>query len=238
MLHGRPLIVAAALLCGALSHAQYDGKVRFQVDPGHDYQLRIDGGKMMQVRELDLSPGLHRVSVWAPGRMVKDTSLTVVQDRMIDFRVSLAYNPEYVNYLREKGKYDRRMKRARGIPLLATAATGALAYVSYRGHVRAYNRLDSLVSEYGRAMEPTRVTWLKQEAIPEAKADLKTSRRNVAVTTALSLACVGGTILMFKRSAKWDRPTFDDGQRVIFESLAWVPQPGAPASLQLQLVLR
>src|SRR5689334_1490100 len=106
----RALASTAALVAVTSLFAQTTGKLRLLIDPGSNYHFVLDHQYRMQQREVELSPGPHHFSFWAPERKVTDTTVTVEAGRSKDFILRLSYSPDYVAYQRELGAYKKERR--------------------------------------------------------------------------------------------------------------------------------
>ena len=95
------MVTCIAILLACSSAAQTVGKLRLMVDPGNNFQFVLDHKYRMQQREVELSTGPHHFSIWAPQRMVVDTTLIVLPDQSRDVFIRLPFSSEYGAYEQE-----------------------------------------------------------------------------------------------------------------------------------------
>jgi len=230
-------LAALITLQSLAATGQQIGKLRLLVDPGNNFQVRTGDSAAQTLRVLELPEGAHRLRFWAPGYMLMDTMANVLPDRMTDFVARLTMSPEYAAYRRDLLSYGRKRRTARMIPAVATAAATVWTFVALKQHNSAYDELKAHEEEYDRLTHPGRIATLKEVTIPEAKDALASSRTGFILASSTAAACLGATVYMFVRSGKWERPRYDDRQRVLFESVAFVPSEDA-TFFQLNLAFR
>ncbi len=201
--------------------AQSTGTVRMLIDPGHDFEFVVDRKYRMQQREVKLGEGLHHFSVWAPERTVVDTSVFVVADRHTELVMRLPYSAEYVAYRDALVRYQNARKLRVLSPVLLGA--GALwAGLSYSAYTKAHDQLESDRRAYGTSTDPGRIADLKNERIPEHKADFKRARTSLILGSSLTALGAGVCWYVRHRTKDLTAPEFEDKERIRFEGLTWI----------------
>ena len=216
--------MAFAIACCAQGlSAQVPGKLRLLVDPGHNYQFKVDGGLAQQVREIELLQGQHQFRFWAPGRLVIDTTLLVVPDRLTNATVRLPIDPVYTAYRMELRSYKRKRRAVRMLPIAITTVACVWTGNAWHRHNQAYHQLQDDRDSYATSVDPAYLVELKNETIPQDQEELKSTRSTLVLATGVTALCAAGTIFSFVKSSKWERPVYKDGQKVIFDGLAFSP---------------
>ena len=64
---------------------------------------------------------------------------------------------------------------------------------------------------------------MKGSTIPAHNADLKKARTSLIGGLAFTAIGAGATYYLFRLTSKWDRPLFDDREKVRFDGMAWIP---------------
>jgi len=219
--------------------AQVTGKLRLLIDPGGTFQVRVDGGPVLTTRELELSPGPHALRIWAPTRMVTDTSVVVAPDRMSDVILRLPVNPDYTAYRMDMRAFQRKRRAWRLLPIGLTAGSGAWMLSTLKKQNDAYNQLQADRDNYDGATDPLVIARLKDEVLPARQDELAAARSRLTVATSVTVAMAAFTATAFWRSSKFKRPVYDDKQKLRFEGLAYAPAwQGDGGYLHLTLVLR
>jgi hypothetical protein len=203
--------------------AQRTGTVRLLVDPGHEFEFIVDHQFRMKQREVKLSEGLHAFSVWAPTRVVVDTSFFVIADRTSDLMVHLPLSTEFVQYRKELSAYQTKKRWTRAAPILAM--TGGLIWtaVAYDKYNKAAQVLEEDQELYDINVDPANIRTLKGTTIPADKEAFKDARNNLYVASAFTVLTGAATWYFFNRTAGWEVPVFEDKQKVLFEGLSWMP---------------
>lgn len=205
--------------------AQSTGTIRLLVDPGHNFQFVVDKKHRMEQREVTLSEGLHTLSIWAPERMVVDTPVFVVAGRTADLVVRLPYSPAFLDHKRELGRFEGRRTVVRTVPAVVTAGGAIWAGIALGKYGRAHKQLEADRATYEDNVQPLSITELKETTIPQHKEEFRQARTGFYVATGFTLLSAGVTYYVFRRTGKWDRPVFNDPEKVRFEGITWVPSP-------------
>ncbi len=222
----KPLRSALSLLgCCLLlvGSAQSTGTLRMLIDPGHDFSFIVDKKHRMQQREITLTEGLHDLTIWAPTRVIVDTAVFVIANRTSDLVVRLPYSQEYVAYRTELGRYQTKKRWVRTAPLLALAGGLVWTGIAIGTYGNAKDVLEADQKAYDINVDPTAIGTLKNSTIPAHNDDLKQARTNLYVASAFTALSAGAAWYISRRTAKWDRPIFDDKEKVRFDGLAWLP---------------
>lgn len=218
------IILTGLVLLAGQCIAQNTGSLRFVVDPGNNFEFIVDKRHRMQQREVKLSEGLHHFSVWAPERMVVDTSVFVIADRTSELVMRLPYSPEYVAYRDAEVRYQNQRKLRVAAPVLLVAGmvwTG----LSYSAYGKAYDQLQSDRTAYGSSTDPGAISNLKDVRIPQHKEDFAKARTSLIMGG--TLTAIGAGVLWYVRSHTKDlsRPVFEDKERLRFDGLSWIGGP-------------
>ena len=72
-------------------------------------------------------------------------------------------------------------------------------------------------------VRPASIRTLKETTIPAHNEDLRKARTGVYTALGTSAICGAITYYLYRRSAKWDKPVFEDKQKVVFDGLVWLP---------------
>lgn len=211
-----------ALLAPVLLVAQNTGTLRLLVDPGHNFEFIVDKKHRMQQREITLTEGLHHFSLWAPERVILDTSVFVVADRTSDLVVRLRYSAEYAAYRKELSQYKSARRKRAWTPVLLGAGmvwTG----LSAAKYIKAGDALDQAVADYGTSNEPGVIYQIKKNTIPQHNDELKKAKTSLIMGSALTVLGAGLVYYMRATTKGLQQPTFEDKEKVRFDGLAWVP---------------
>ncbi|MBX2973848.1 MAG: hypothetical protein KF797_12155 [Flavobacteriales bacterium] len=203
------------------AYAQATGTVRMLIDPGHDFQFVVDRKYRMQQREVTLGEGLHHFSVWAPERTIVDTNVFVVGGRSAELVMRLPYSAEYVAYRDAYVRYQNARK-LRVVPPVVFAAGALWAGLSYGAYTKAHDQLQADREAYAVATDPGRIANLKNELIPEHKADFKRARTSLILGSSLAAVGAGAFWYIRHRTKGLSAPTFEDKERIRFEGLTWI----------------
>lgn len=206
--------------------AQSTGTVRLLVDPGHNFQFVVDGKHRLEQREVTLSEGLHTLSIWAPERMVVDTPVFVVGGRMADLVVRLPYSSAFLDHKRELGRFEARRTTVRAVPAVITGGLAVWAGIAFGKYASAHKQLEEDLGLYENNVQPLSIAELKDVTIPRHREEFRKARSTFHVATGLTLLGAAATWYVFHRTGKWDKPVFNDPEKVRFEGLTWMPSPG------------
>lgn len=229
-------ILLASALGGA--QAQTSGKLRLLVDPGDSYEFVLDRKFRMQQREVELAPGPHHFSFWAPARQITDTVVHVQEGRTTDFFIRLPYSQEYVAYSKQLNTWRAKRNLQRRLAVLLTVGSGVVTLVNHGKLKDAKSSLDADRVEYEQLVVPEHIATLKRTTIPDHKEDLRRARNGTYIAGGATLALAGLTYFIYTRTGKDKQPHFHDTERVRFDGLVWVPGPqGGQWSTQLSLAL-
>jgi len=219
----RPLHFLVTLVMPLVAAAQNTGTLRLLVDPGHNFEFVLDKQYRMQQREVKLGEGLHHFAFWAPERMIVDTNVFVIADRTTDFVLKLPYSPEYMQYRQELAKYETKRRVARTIPTVATVAGLFWTGVNVVKYQKVRQDLEKDQENYDINVDPGSIRTLKDQTIPQHNEDLRSARTGLYTSIGFTAVAAGVTYFLYRRSARWERPTLNDKQKVLFEGLTWVP---------------
>ncbi len=222
-----PLLLLTAVLgtCGPEAAAQTMGQLRLVVDPGHDFQVVLDGKHRLQERVLDLPEGNHRLQLWAPTRRIVDTTVFVRAGSSRDLLVRLPYAPEYLEHLKEMKRFRERMWLNKALPTVATAGAAAWATASYLTYRKAGRRLQDDRDLYEHSADPGEIAVLKDEVFPDHRADFRRSKVMLGVSTGVFAVAAAVTVWAYRRADRRPLPVFDDREKLRFEGLVWLPGP-------------
>ncbi len=219
----RTLLLLAMVVTTASVRSQNTGTLRLLVDPGHNFEFVVDKKHRMQQREVKLSEGLHHFSFWAPERMVVDTNVFVVADRTSDLVLKLPNSPEYIAYRRALAQHQSKRRVARTIPTVVTGGALIWTSLSLVKYQKARDVLEADRETYEIDVRPASIRTLKETTIPAHNEDLRKARTGVYTALGTTAICGAITYYLYRRSAKWDKPVFEDKQKVVFDGLVWLP---------------
>lgn len=203
--------------------AQESGTLRMLIDPGHDFSFIVDHKHRLQQREVKLTEGLHHFSIWAPERVVVDTIVFVIADRTTDLLVQLPYSGEFVQYRKDLGAYQTKKRWVRSTPMLALAGGLIWTGVSIGRYGKAKKALDADRDNYAINVDPATILTLKNSTIPQHNDDLKSARSMLYIASAFTAVSAAATYYFYQRTAKWERPLFEDKEKVKFDGMVWLP---------------
>lgn len=221
--HRAPALLLLAICCQGLVFGQGTGTLRFLVDPGNTFEFIVDSKHRMQQREITLGEGLHHFSVWAPERMVVDTSVFVVAGRSSDLVMRLPYSPEFIAHRAELSRWQARRRVERTLPILATAGGAIWTGVALGRYARAKEVLEKDREQYAIDVDPASIRQLKETTIPAHNDDLREARGAVFLAAGVTALSGAATWYLIRRSLRRQRPLFEDRQRVVFDGLVWMP---------------
>lgn len=219
----RSLSCGIGLLLFSVATAQNTGTLRLLVDPGHNFEFVVDKKHRMQQREVKLTEGLHHFSFWAPERVIVDTSVFVIADRTSDLSLRLPYSAEYMAYRNELGQFQARRRWTRTAPLLAVAGGAVWTIVSVARYGTAMDVLEQDRELYDINVDPQAIRTLKETTIPAHNEDMKKARTMVYASAGFTVLSGAAYYYVSRLTSKWERPLFDDKEKVKFDGLAWMP---------------
>lgn len=223
MKNGHILALLIGILFAGAGMAQSSGSLRLLVDPGSGFQFIVDKKHRMEQREVTLTEGLHELTIWAPQRMMVDTPVFVIADRTSDLVVRLPYSPEYLAYASDLSKFQRKRRRTRAIPIVTTVAGLAWSVGALDRYKTADEQLQQDQADYDLMVDPERIGQLKDVTMPEHKQEFKESRTEFYIASGVTLLSAAATWYVFRLTSGWERPVFEDKQKVLFDGLSWMP---------------
>lgn len=224
-------LIAAFLFTGAFccfvgpAMTQTTGQLRLVVDPGHDFQVILDGAHRMQERVLDLPEGNHRLQLWAPTRRIVDTTVYVRAGSSRELTVRLPYSPEYLAHQQEVKRFRERLWLNKALPTVATVGAAAWTTVSYLNYRKAGRQLQDDKDLYNTSADPGAIAELKDERLPAHQDDFRRSKVMLGVSTGVFAVAAAYTIWSYRRADRTPLPVFDDKEKVRFDGLVWLPGP-------------
>ncbi|HMQ74946.1 MAG TPA: hypothetical protein PKE21_00680 [Flavobacteriales bacterium] len=224
-------LIAAFLFTGAFccfvgpAIAQTTGQLRLVVDPGHDFQVILDGAHRMQERVLDLPEGNHRLQLWAPTRRIVDTTVYVRAGSSRELVVRLPYSAEFIEYQYALGRFRKREWLSKALPSVATAGALGWATASYVAYSKAGQQLRNDKNLYNTSADPGEIAELKNDRIPAHQDDFRRSKVMLGVSTGVFAVAAAYTIWSYRRADRTPLPLFDDREKVRFDGLVWLPGP-------------
>lgn len=219
-----------ALLILALSFAfglegQNTSTIKFIIDPGHDYKVKVDNDTIWNSHYVTVSPGIHQYQIWAPGYVPVDTNLTTMANDTLEVFRRLEKTEEYASFLAEHDAIVSGINKKQGASLLLTSVGLVYSTVQYVKMRKEYGRLEDQVNVY----YDSEVTAITDRARVEHKSyvDNFYSRRNT-FRTAVVITGIGAvmTYVVFKKTRKIRLPVYDDNYQFEFESLGLLQIPG------------
>lgn len=205
--------------------AQTTGQLRLVVDPGHDFQVILDGAHRMQERVLDLSEGNHRLQLWAPTRRIVDTTVYVRAGSSRELVVRLPYSAEFLAHQQEVKRFRERLWLNKALPTVATVGAAAWTTAAYLDYRRAGRQLRDDKDLYTTSADPGEIAELKNDRIPAHQDDFRRSKVMLGVSTGVFAVAAAYTIWSFRRADRTPLPLFDDREKVRFDGLVWLPGP-------------
>lgn len=223
--HTHALAVAAATLALAgTAFAQGTGTVHLFIDPaGHEYIL--DHSFRMRQPQLELAPGKHHFSFWAPLRTVVDTNLVVEEGGVTNLTLRLPFSRDYLVYQRDLRQYKTGKKVARIVPSVITGGAILSTVLSYAKMKKAHDQLERDRKEYDELGSPYRISVLKEQTMPEHKEAFRKAQVQLGVSAGITLLSAGVTAYVFHKTGKAQRPEFIDREKLRFDGLGWMPGP-------------
>jgi len=209
----------------ACAHGQTAGKLRLLVDPGHDYAFVLDGKHRMQSRELDLLEGNHRLQIWAPTRIIVDTTVFVRGGSTRELLIRLPFSPEYLAHEQSVRKFRERMWLQKALPTAATVGAGAWTLAAYLKYAKTGKQLDADEELYRSSSDPGEIAELKYQRLPDHQEEFKKANTMLVISGSVFVLAAAGTIWSYIHAGNAPAPTFDDKERVRFDGLVWVPSP-------------
>ena len=217
------MLTCLSLLSPVLTSGQSVGKLRLMIDPGAGFQFVLDHKYRMQQREIELGSGAHHFSIWAPQRMVVDTTLIVLPDQTRDVVIRLPFSPEFRDYEEAMRDEKKKMLYRVAIPSVLTLGAGILTYSTFRQYKQAHDRLLDDEEAYRTGADPRVLADLRSEVIPRHKSEFSEKRGLFFVSVGIFAAAAAGTTWMAIRNAKRPLPKFFDREKVKFDGLVWLP---------------
>lgn len=205
--------------------AQTTGQLRLVVDPGHDFQVVLDGTHRLQERVLELSEGNHRLQLWAPTRRIVDTTVYVRAGSSRELMVRLPFSPEFLDHQQEVKRFRERLWLNKALPTVATVGTAAWTTVSYLNYRKAGRQLQEDKDLYSTSADPGEIAELKDERLPAHQDDFRRSKVMLGVSTGVFAVAAAWTIWSYRRADRTPLPVFDDKEKVRFDGLVWLPGP-------------
>jgi hypothetical protein len=229
----------AALIAVTALFAQTTGKLRLLIDPGSNYHFVLDHQYRMQQREVELSPGPHHFSFWAPERKVTDTTVVVDAGRSKDLILRLPYSPDFVEYHRQLGAYKKDRRNRITIPIAVTAALGIYTGYAFTQHKASHDQLLEDEEAYRTGTSPGILNTLKNETIPDHKADFKSDRTQFIIAGGLFGAAAAYTVYNIITYGKRTPPAYEDKEKIKFDGLVWLPgERGGQIFMGMHIPLR
>ena len=231
-------IYVVFVLLFALSQQSFaqQGKVRFFVNPGHNYRIQVDGQLQEATNVLTLDAGKHQVAVWAPDYNVKDTTIQVVADTTVTLVMCLRHTNAWYKHQEEyrEWKQARGMKRWPPVALIAAAATTALI---------TRDAMNTSHVEYIDLSFDARFATASRRAALQEDAALANDRfqRNRSAFIASSIAtagCIGWAIWGIRQSKKIAPPSKKTANPWNLPDISLAPHPDGGMLLGLRIQLK
>jgi hypothetical protein len=196
------------------------GMVKFSINPGHNYEIKINQDSIVSVREMELPAGRHELQIWAPTYNMIDTAVTVVAGQEQTLLIQLARSSEWLAW-----DTQYREDRKKRIPLTIVSSTigvagivfGGIKYNQYRqSHL---TNLD-LVERYENAASPSTIVDIKQD-LDDNLLLTKKSQRGAVVGTLAGVVGLVGMIYFNKKIDVHEVPDWEDKQGLRFHDLSY-----------------
>ena len=211
-----------ALYIALSGFAQGTGEIRFNIDPGHNFQFILDDRFRMQQRSMDLSAGPHNFKIWAPETAIVDTNLTIYSDSTRFFSMELPYSPEYQQWKNEMGTFQKKFTLYKVVPSVVTVGAGVWAIISAVDHKNSSDRLQDNRAKYDGLVVPRELSELKTQ-LQQDKDDLSTAETQMIISTSVFVVSAAATWFLFKKAKNLEVPVFKDKAKLEFEGLVYNP---------------
>lgn len=215
----RTAFIFTLVLFGYSSVAQ-NGKLKFSINPGHNYEIRINQDSIVSVRELELSEGRHDIQIWAPTYNIIDTAVTIVAGQDQTLMIQLSRSSEWLTW---DVQYREERKKKMPLTVVSTAigvagiVFGGFKYNQYRqSHL---TNLD-LVERYENAASPSTIVQIKQDLDDNLKLTKK-SQWGAVVGTVSGVVGLVGMIYLNKKIDLHDAPGWEDKEGLRFHDLSY-----------------
>ena len=214
-----PIIgILALLLCSQSIFSQDIGELKFTINPGHEYQVKVNGDTIWSDRFIELPVGEHQIEVWSPGYLPFDTTINVSADQTIEVFKELDMRDDYRVFLatREQSIYshNRKVTASFVLTMVGTAYTG---FHFFRMR-KDYNELPELRNLY----ETSSLTAVVQESKVKyynTREDFFNKRQSFRISAALTVLSAGLTFYLVEQRRKDLLPVYEDNYKPHFESV-------------------
>ncbi len=195
----------------------------------------MNGGPVQQLREFRTVPGDYRFTFWAPGRLLKDTSLALPAGFRKDLVLKLEVDPDHLVY-KEKMRQFKAQRRRAWLPALVTLGAGIYTLDKVMAQHVAVDALESIDTKYLAMRDPNEIRQLKSEELSamQDKIDELSSRATMGAVVTGVLATA--SVFVLAKAYSKDAPVPSDRSRLQFEGLSWLP--GGPLWCGLTISLK
>lgn len=205
-----------------VSQAQVDSSyLRLRILPGKN-SIKLDG-KIQPTKTFYKfqGEGQHRLTVWALGHEMYDTTLSLTRGDTLTLKRSLPILPEYRRYFADKKKYDHQQLLWKG--LVRTTSIASLLFAGSRIIVARvnYNKSEELKSQYDLSTDIQEILNLKTE-YSERYDKIEACRISGVISLVVG---IGTAYIAHKKikAMKGKRPQYSDPNKVKFDSIALHP---------------
>lgn len=218
------LTISITLITLAQFAVSQTGTVRFSINPGHNFEVKIDGDTIVTARTLELTTGRHELSIWAPTYDVLDTAVTIKAGVEKSIIFELERSSEWLEW-----DQDYRESRKRRIPLTTISTSVGVAGIVFGGW--KYNQyrqshltnLD-LVEQYENEVTPNKLIEIKQE-LDDNLVVTKKRQNGALIGTAVGITGLLGMVYFNKKIDVHELPEWEDKQGIKFHDLSYLYFP-------------
>jgi hypothetical protein len=218
----RTILLLTLLLLLRAACGQDKGRVRFFIDPGHNFEYVLDSTERLNEKVLELTTGPHNFVFWAPSRAMVDTTILIDEGEQ-SFYLRLPSSISYMAHQREMDSFRKKVFLQRSLPALLTLGAGVWAGVAFGRYSKANSDLENLYDRYQTENVPNRIRALKNEEIPAAKDEFDSAKSQFTIATSVFAFGVIGTAYAFHRTKGLEAPIFQDKAKLEFDGIVYLP---------------
>lgn len=145
----KALLTIPLLLYSIFTYAQHQGILVVYAQQKENLYLKIDTMVCKPQEELRLTPGTHKIFIWAPSFKPVSDTVTVVAGKYTHYRASLQYTETYSEKTKENKESYRIIKNATIVTAgfaFASIVLNSTLYLSYKKATRARQDYEDAVS--------------------------------------------------------------------------------------------